>query len=461
MYEKEDVTYLFADNDYKELEKFVGIEAYATSKIKGIGGEYKKTYRDFIVQEITNSGKILKINEGKKSYSFSEDSNIKYTTFNLVKFNKDTFEAIREISNTLNIPSELIQYSGLKDKCSISSQKVSIKGNFIEKLRDLKFDDIHIRDISSSKKSVKLGSHWGNYFTIVIRNIENKENLENGIKEILNFLIKYGFPNYFGLQRFGTFRPNSHLIGRYLLENNYENAFNEFVIATYSTESQESIKVRKNLEKNKNFEKAYLNLPSGLSYERKMLKHLIDNPGDYEGCISTLPFDLKRLLISSFQSYLFNKMISLRYHKGFSLFEPLNGDVISILDDENGNVTQVKYIYGGDYDDYLKRALKLNRAAIIAPIIGYDTDMGKFPLFKTFYDVILEQENIEQNIFKQKLLETIEFRGSTRAMMIKPVALKLIEIIDDEFHRNRKKVKIAFSIQKGSYATMLLREIIK
>jgi tRNA pseudouridine13 synthase len=361
----------------------------------------------------------------------------------------------------LNISSELINYSGLKDKCSISSQKVSIKGDFIEKLKNLKLNDLYIRDITSSKKPVKLGSHWGNYFTIIIRNIENKKNLEPRVKEIMNFLIKYGFPNYFGLQRFGTFRPNSHLIGRYLLENEYKKAFNEFVTSTYSTESPESIKIRKELEKNKNYKNAYSKFPLSLFYERKMIKHLIDNPGDYKGCIATLSYDLRRLLISSFQSYLFNKMISLRYQKGFSLFEPLKGDVISILDDDNGNITEVNYIYGGDYDDYLKRAMNLNRASIIAPIIGYGTDMNKFPLMKTFSDIILEQENISQNIFKQEVLETFEFKGSTRAMMIKPINLKLVEIADDERHPNKKKVKIEFSIQKGSYATMLLREIIK
>lgn len=461
MLENEDITHQFAENDHKALEKFVGIEAYATSGIDGIGGEYKKTYKDFIVQEITYNGKVLNIT-GKNSYSFSgEDAGNKYTTFNLIKHNKDTFEAIREISNTLNIPSGLINYSGLKDKCSISSQKVSIKGNFIEKLKNLKLNDIIIRDITSSKKPVKLGSHWGNYFTIIIRNIEGKKNLEDKVRELLNFLIKYGFPNYFGLQRFGTFRPNSHLIGRYLLENDYKKAFDEFVVFTYSTESKESRKIRKELERSKNYKKAYINFPSSLFYERKMIKHLIENPGDYKGSISSLSYDLKRLLISSFQSYLFNKMISLRYQKGFSLFKPLKGDVISILDDDNGNITDVNYIYGGYYDDFLKRALDLNRASIIAPIIGYDTDLNKFPLMKTFSDIIFKQENISQNIFKQKLLETFEFKGSTRAMMIKPNNLKLIEITDDERHPNKKKVKIEFSIQKGSYATILLREIIK
>ncbi|MFX1314885.1 MAG: tRNA pseudouridine(13) synthase TruD [Promethearchaeota archaeon] len=461
MFEREDVTYYFAENDKRRVEKFVGIEAYANSKIEGIGGEYKKTYKDFIVKEITSNGKILEIKEDLKNQAFSKESNEKYTTFNLIKINKDNFEAIREISEALKIPLGSIHYSGLKDKCSISVQKLSIKGDFIEKLKNLKLKDLHFRNISPSKKYVKLASHWGNHFSIVIRNIENKENLKNQIEEISNFLTKFGFPNYFGLQRFGTFRPNSHLIGRYLLENDFEKVFNEFVIFTYSTESFESKQARKALEDDNNFKKAYQNFPKSLFYERSMIKHLIEKPGDYEGCIATLPFDLKKLLLSSFQSYLFNKMISLRCQKGFSLFEPLKGDVISILDDDNGNVTQVTYVYGGYYDDYLKRALKLNRAVIIIPIVGFDTDMDEFPLMKTFYNEVLEQDKIDENIFKNKFLKETEFKGSIRAMTVKPTGLRLLGLKDDEFYQNKKKVKIEFSIQKGTYATMLLREIIK
>ncbi|MFX1408960.1 MAG: tRNA pseudouridine(13) synthase TruD [Promethearchaeota archaeon] len=461
MVEKEDVTYFFADNDKREVEKFVGIEAYATSNVGGIGGEYKKTYKDFIVKEITSNGKILEIKEDLKSHSFSKESNDKYTTFNLIKINKDTFEAIREISEALKIPLESIHYSGLKDKCSISVQKASIKGDFVEKLKNLKLKDLHFRNISPSKKYIKLASHWGNNFSIVIRNIESKENLIGQIEEICNFLTNYGFPNYFGLQRFGTFRPNSHLVGRYLLENDFQKAFNEFVTFTYSTESFESKQARKTLEDDNNFKKAYQDFPKSLFYERNMIKHLIEKPGDYEGCISTLTFDLKKLLISSFQSYLFNKMISLRCQKGFSLFEPLKGDVISILDDDNGNITQATYVYGGPYDDYLKRALSLNRAVIIIPIIGYDTDMDEFPLMKTFYNEVLVQDKINENIFKNELLKETEFKGSIRAMTIKPTNLKLLVLSDDEFHQNKKKAKIKFSIQKGTYATMLLRELIK
>jgi len=36
-----------------------------------------------------------------------------------------------------------------------------------------------------------------------------------------------------------------------------------------------------------------------------------------------------------------------------------------------------------------------------------------------------------------------------------------LEYADDDLFQNRYKLKIEFSLQKGSYATLLLREIIK
>ena len=192
-----------------------------------------------------------------------------------------------------------------------------------------------------------------------------------------------------------------------------------------------------------------------------MINYLINNPEDYEGCIRTLPSDLIKLLISSFQSYLFNKMLSKRIEKGLPLFEPMKGDVISILDDYNGNITLVKYIYGNFYDEYLKKALELNHAAIIIPIIGTNTKLDEFPLMKLFFEETAEQQDINKNIFDNKLNFESEFKGSIRAMTAKPKFLEMLEFTDDDHNLGRYKIKLEFSLQKGSYATMLIRELIK
>ncbi len=461
MSDQEADTYNFNGNAEIEVEKFVGIKAYATSQIEGIGGDYKQNFKDFIVKEIESNGKILDIREDYKSHSFSEELKDKYTRFNLIKVNKDTFEALRQISNALKIPYKMINYSGLKDKHSISVQKISVKGDYIDILKKLNLKDIFIRNISPAKKPVKLGSHWGNNFTVLIRNVEKSENLKIRLEKHFSLLSRFGFPNYFGLQRFGSYRPNSHIVGRYILEGNFKKAFEEFVSTTYTTESNESKIARREFRNTRDFEKAYENFPKNLTYEKNMLYYLIENPKDYRGSINTLHSDLKKLLISSFQSYLFNKMLSLRVEKGLPLFKPIKGDVICLLDDYNGNLTYVKYKYGGLYDKFLRKALNLNRAVIIMPIIGTTTDLESFPLLKTLFEEIIRKEKIDRNILYNTLNTELEMKGSIRALTAKPTALKLLEITDDDLNPRKTKIKFEFSLQKGNYATMLIRELIK
>ena len=448
------------DNE-KSLEQIVGIDRYSTPELSGIGGKYKHIFKDFVVKEILDNGKVLEIKENYPSSNFSEELKDKYTTFNLIKLNKDTFDAIKAIGDALKIPYESIYYSGLKDKCSISVQRVSIRGNYIEELKKLKIRDLFFRNINPSKKRVDLGSNWGNKFIITIRNINKSKDLRDKITNLYDKLNKKGFPNYYGLQRFGTFRTNSHILGRFILEQKYMEAYDEFVLSSYPTESAEAQHNRSVLKATGNLKEAYNSFSKGLSYERTMIKHLIDYPNDYKGAINKLPSHLIKLLISSFQSYLFNKMVSLRMTKGYSLFEPVKGDVISILDDDNGNITQIKYIYGGLYDEYLAQALKLNRAAIVVPLIGFDTNLDDFPLMKQLFNEIIKQENFNEEIFRSDLFIKYDFKGSFRTMTVKPLDFKILEIKDDDIFSNRMLFKFEFSLQKGSYATILLREIIK
>ncbi len=454
-------THIFQNKNDRELEKVVGIEVYSTSDFSGISAIYKKRYKDFIVKEITSTGQVLEIRGNDTTINFSENSKDRYTTFNLVKINKDTFGAIRMISRALKVHPNLIEVAGLKDKRSISVQKASIKGDQVEKLKKLKLKDIFFRSIAPAKKSVKLGSNRGNHFIITLRNIDKKVNEEKRIKELINELHTRGFPNYYGLQRFGTFRPNSHLIGRFILEGEYKKAYDEFVLATYSTELPESQLLREELKKTGDLEKAYTSFPEGLNYERVMIKYLMNNSRDYEGAINHLPNYLIKLLISSFQSYLFNKMLSLRHKNEISIYKPIKGDVFSILDDDNGNITKIKYTYGGLYDEFLREANNLNRARIVMPLIGYDTNLDDFPLMKSLLLEILDREQISAEIFKNELLYTYEFKGSFRPIIVKPIGLKILEFTEDDIFQNKNKLKIEFSLQKGSYATLLLREIIK
>jgi len=457
----QDRVIIFKDNSEREIEKFAGIEAFTTLNIDGIGGIYKHSYKDFIVQEITKEGEILRIKDNSTKPHFSSEIHDDYTEFDLIKINKEPFKAFNLITNALKIPLSHLSYSGLKDRCSISVQKVAVKGNHIENLENLKLRDIFIHNISLSPKSIKLGSNKGNRFTVIIRNIDNDIDIEKRIQKVFEKLTNDGFLNYYGLQRFGTFRPNSHLIAKHILLNEYENVFDELVLNTYSSESVKSQILRNKLRRDGDMIWAYDNFPKSLNYERMMIQHLIEHEQDFKGSVQSIPNYLKKLLFSSFQSYLFNKMLTFRIKDGLSPFEPVNGDVLVILDDDKGDLTSVKYIYGGRYDKFLKKAILLNRASIVIPLVGYDTKMDEYPLMNEYFKKILKEQNVDPSIFKSELFRQYEFKGAHRAMTIKLSDAKILQVLKDDIFQNKQQVKIEFSLPRGSYATMVLRELMK
>ena len=118
-------------------------------------------------------------------------------------------------------------------------------------------------------------------------------------------------------------------------------------------------------------------------------------------------------------------------------------------------------VINGLYDQFLQEAYELNRAKIVFPLIGYNTNLDEFPSIKSLVLEILDNEGISSDIFTNKLLETYEFKGSFRSIITKPLGLKILEYTNDDLFQNRYKLKVEFSLQKGSYATLLLREIVK
>ncbi len=103
----------------------------------------------------------------------------------------------------------------------------------------------------------------------------------------------------------------------------------------------------------------------------------------------------------------------------------------------------------------------MNHAAIIIPIIGINTNLDEFPLVKLLFDEIAEQESIKKDIFNKDIIMKTEFKGSIRALTVKPTLLKILEFKKDDLNPGKYKIKMEFSLQKGSYATMLIRELMK
>ncbi len=415
------------------MEKEIGIEVFLT-KSKGIKGKIKSCAEDFIVEEIS-------------CHPPAGDG--RYVIARITSKNWETNRLIEKLASHLHISSNSIGYAGIKDRKAVTSQLMSFPVD-IEKLQNLGLPDVKIEVLYKSSKPVYRGKLLGNHFHIVIRNVKGKkEDVEKVLHEIEE---NGGFPNFFGVQRFGIARPITHIVGKYIVKNDLERAVMTYVANPIKGEDEESYKARKFLQETRDFEKALEIYPKKLAFERRIIAHLIKKPGDWKGAILSLPVNLVRIFVHAYQSYLFNRILSYRIKRGLPINEAIEGDIVITCEKEivvqanEGIVVNEKNI------EKINKQIKKEKCFPSGAIIGYDVKLAEKEMGEIERKV-MEEEEIEREEFKIPHMPSFACSGMRRIIV---VPVKQIN-----WRMEDNNVFLEFSLPKGCYATSLLREIMK
>ena len=217
-----------------EAEKKVGIETFFTP-FEGVGGKLRSQPEDFMVSEVSNYP--------PKSVTG------KYLIADVTTKNWETNLLVRELSNSLHISRQRISFAGTKDKRAKSTRLMSIYGVSAERLSKVNIKNVTIENIYSSESSVKIGNLLGNRFEIIVRNIDKNIDIKS-IRNVSTFFEKYGgFPNFYGIQRFGIIRPITHIVGKYIVKDDFENAAMTYIGNPIEGEDKDSFMLRERLEK--------------------------------------------------------------------------------------------------------------------------------------------------------------------------------------------------------------------
>lgn len=439
----------------------MGIEVYATLSF-GIGGIIRQFVEDFVVREVLVNGSQAQIRQAKDYSKVEEPRGKHYLLCVLVKRNWDTFRAIGEIANQLKVNPRKIQIAGIKDAKAVTAQHITIKGVEPEEVKSVKVRDIEVYPIGYFRS--KLSSYFllGNNFQIVIRAVtHSKSTIKKRLASILKELkIIGGIPNFFGHQRFGTARPITHLVGKAIVQGDFKKAVMLFLAQPSPFEHPESRKARKKLNSTQDFGKALKLFPKQLYYERLMLKHLVKNPKDYVGALRRLPPKLRQLFPQAYQAYLFNKFLSKRMDRGLLLNEVEVGDYVVNIERSGLPMIKMYKVVSSQKLSEFKKAVENGRMLLAIPIIGYKQSISQGVQGEIEKEV-LEEEGIMPEQFKISLMPEIGAKGELRIALTKLRDYCLDEISKDPVNPSKHLVKLHFSLLRSSYATVLLREIIK
>ena len=385
------------------------------SKKKGSGGRISGQPGDFRVEEITEGGP-LKIDEKSKR----TDGSGEYSVFILQKTMWSTQDALQTIAKALGVPMKRLSVAGNKDRNAVTVQLASCWGMEPAKIRELRIKDITILGCWTSDAPVKMGDLAGNRFSIRLADMSSPAAIRTIMKDTAGFV-----PNYFGPQRFGL-RGNNPVVGKLLVEGKVDEAAMEFICGG-KDESKEAAEARRIASEDGINERTLKAFPNRLRHERTLMRHLIGKPEDYVGALRELPRNLLMIFVHSYQSRLFNLMLSERIRKRD--LEPKIGENTCGLD-RHGFINPE--IRGDD--------------VTVGRIVGYDSKPTEDE------EDVLWKEGIETANFRIRRLPELSARGFARPLLTNVKGLKASG-------KAKGSRLLVFELPKGSYATSALREL--
>ncbi len=444
-----------------EIEKLLGIDLYA-SKSEGVGGIIRESVDDFLVEEVLVDGSKASINGDVPSRVLGSTlQKQRFLLCVLVKRNWDTFIAVKNIAKFLGIDQARVQFAGIKDAKAVTAQHLTLENILREDVAKIDIKEISVRSVGYVRQMLSLFYLLGNNFTITIKSINSSETtVKESILQTINELEDIGgIPNFFGHQRFGTTRPITHLVGKAIIQGDFEQAAMLFLAKPSVNEHPVSRQARQELDSTKNFKRAQENFPKQLRFERLMLNYLADNSDDFVGAFQCLPIKLQALFVQAHQSYLFNRFLSERVKHDLPLNKALEGDYVVGVERSGLPLTSFSKVATAENLSEVNAQVKTGRLRLALPIFGVKQKLSEGVMGKIENEV-LAQEGIETTNLPLNVLSRSGGKGGLRTV-VTPIQDFKLQSISANTAGDGVQATVSFKLLRGSYATVVLREIMK
>lgn len=397
---------------------------YVTSDFAGIGGLIKQRPEDFFVQELP-----LYEPGGQGEHIYCE----------IEKVGISTFEAIERLGRALGVPRENIGYAGLKDAHAVTRQLFSIWGATDDALARANLEGMTIRWAARHGNKLRLGHLKANRFAIKIRGVSAAMVVK--VKPLLKRLQDHGMPNYFGQQRFGK-RDDNDRLGAAMVRADDEQTLMLLLGGPDEHADPPGVLEARQLFEAGDLEGAMKQWPRRCGMERRVLARFIKT-NNASAALKLVDQKLRRLWISALQSRLFNNVVAQRIA---ALDRLMDGDLA--WKHENGACFRVE---SAQTEQPRCDAFEISPTG---PLLGYRLTLPQGEPLK-----------IEQAVFAQAGLSPEQFRhvgrdrmkGARRPLRVRPADVELAGGAD-EFG---EYVLLAFTLPPGSFATVLLDEVMK
>jgi len=404
-----------------ELDRELGIGWYATDGAP-CTGRARSFPEDFRVEE-----RLLNLETSK------EDLPGYLPLYRVEKRSVDTMHMSRALASALK---SRVSYAGLKDKRAYAVQYVTPTSSRAARPPDVTGQGYSATLVGFVRRPLSRSVLAGNRFGIRLRGC--CPDIGSRIEEAINLGGSRLVPNFYGLQRFGTSGAGSHRIGRSLVKGDFEGAVKSLLEPTADPVDRPAAEAFGRGD----YEEGARLLAHGRDVERLAARELGQHPGQWTRALRSIPVTLRRLYVHAYQSLIFNRTLSSALEAGVDISRYVPGDNWAATS-EGGLVTLAP------------RGVKDVPTGVAVPmvqIVGY-----AFRNYGSRFDSIIEDELKKEGVtpgqFYVKDMQEVSSEGTFRRPHL---ALQ-----DPSWSVEDGDAKLEFTLGKGQYATILLREIVK
>lgn len=388
-----------------------------------ISGTIKQNPEDFHVREIP-------------LYDLEGDGPHLY--FEVRKKGISTHGAVNEIAGFMEVSPGKVGYAGRKDADAVTTQRMSLEHADEDRLASFDHEYIEVNILGWHRNKLQSGHLAGNRFRIKIRDVP-PEAVEL-LGDTVETLRTRGVPNYFGRQRFGR-RGDTARLGKLLVSDRLDD-FVEAYFGRPVPEDPDPVREAREAFQSGQFERAVECWPSDYDVKRRALSAFIERTSP-KAVLSAIPKNRRQLFVSAFQARLFNEQVATRLDSLDRVFE---GGIARKTD--TGGMFRVE-----DVDAEIPRASRFE----ISPT-------GALPGMD-YWEAEGEQGELERSVLENHGLAPDDFEkvsylgaaGTRRVLRFKPEDLS----VESGHDRRGDYLAISFRAKSGSFATVLLREMVE
>jgi tRNA pseudouridine13 synthase len=422
-------------------ERALGLLWYMT-RAPGCGGRIKGDPDDFVVVERTRWP--------------PEDPAGAFLLLEVRARNWETNRLVGRLARDLHVSRNRVGFAGTKDKRAVSTQGISVKVGPDRTAGYIRLPEVDVVRSFRAARGLALGDLDGNAFEVVVTQIADPDAALARAQVVVGELEERGCPNFFGTQRFGSLRPVTHTVGQAIVDGDYRLAVERYIGTPSAHEEPDVAAFRQAFRDGVAPRELLSRAPARLGFERQMLEALATDPDDPLGAILRLPRNLVLMFVHAHQSEIFNRIVSARMARGLPLSRPVEGDIVVPLDPRRGVREDEPVPVSRANLDKVDLQVSKGRAVVTALVPGSSVPLAD----GVPGDIEREAMGAAGRTAPDFVLPDLprySTSGVRRAMAL-PIGDLEVGPLDV---RGEPSLRLTFSLPRGSYATVVLREVIK